>query len=117
MVDEISPDKIQLNTIVRPPSDPRALSISRNKLEEIKNIIGDKAEIISTVSLKQEGAKYNSYVVTILEMVKRRPVSVLDISNALDIFPKEAERLLKGLIIKGSVKRKEHGGEVFYLLK
>ena len=51
VIGQISPDKIQLNTVVRPPSDPMAISLDMKRLEEIKNLFGEKAEIIAHPSL------------------------------------------------------------------
>ena len=45
-IDRINPDKIQLNSPVRAASDAGISVVGRNKLEKIKEILGDKAEII-----------------------------------------------------------------------
>lgn len=46
VVDQINPDKIQLNSPVRTTAEPDILPVDKNKLEKIKEIFGDKAEII-----------------------------------------------------------------------
>jgi wyosine [tRNA(Phe)-imidazoG37] synthetase (radical SAM superfamily) len=46
VVDRINPHKIQLNSPVRMTSEPNILSVDKNKLEKIKGILGEKAEII-----------------------------------------------------------------------
>ncbi|MGE5197539.1 MAG: radical SAM protein [Deltaproteobacteria bacterium] len=45
-VDEINPDKIQLNSPVRTTSDPGVLPVDKEKLEKIREILGEKCEII-----------------------------------------------------------------------
>lgn len=117
IIDEISPDKIQLNTVVRPPSDPSARPLDMEHMENIKNIFGNKAEIITYRPLKQEGAEYESHLAAIVEMARRRPVSAVDISNVINLPLEEVESLLKGLVIKGSIERIEHSGNIFYALK
>jgi len=46
LIRRINPDKIQLNSPVRSTADKNVLPVDKNKLERIKNILGDKAEII-----------------------------------------------------------------------
>ncbi|MBN2060145.1 MAG: radical SAM protein [Deltaproteobacteria bacterium] len=117
IIDEISPEKIQLNTVVRPPSDPSARPLDREHMDRIKEIFGNKAEIITGRQLRQEGGEYESYIAAILEMARRRPVSAVDISSVINLPLEDVESLLKGLLIKGRIKSIEHSGNVFYALK
>ena len=114
VIDEISPEKIQLNTVVRPPSDPGAVSLDRGRLEEIEKIFGEKAEIIVNKPLKKRSGKHASRVATIIEMSKRRPIRLYDIANVLNISPEETESMVKELLIKGDINMQEHKGEIFY---
>jgi len=115
VIELISPDKIQLNTVVRPPADSMALSLDRQRLEDIKNFFGEKAEVIADIPPKGKEGQYDSLSTTILEMARRRPLKALDIVNVLDMPIGEVERLLKGLMIKGSLRQREHSGEVYYI--
>jgi len=45
-INRINPDKIQLNSPVRTTTEPGILPVDRNKLEQIKGILGAKCEII-----------------------------------------------------------------------
>jgi wyosine [tRNA(Phe)-imidazoG37] synthetase (radical SAM superfamily) len=46
IIKRINPDKIQLNSPVRPPAEPDVFPVDRERLEEIKEILGEKCEII-----------------------------------------------------------------------
>jgi len=46
VVEKINPDKIQLNSPVRATAEPDILPVAKNKLEKIKEILGEKCEII-----------------------------------------------------------------------
>lgn len=46
IIDKINPDKIHLNSPVRTTAEPQILPPDKNKLKQIKEILGDKAEII-----------------------------------------------------------------------
>jgi wyosine [tRNA(Phe)-imidazoG37] synthetase (radical SAM superfamily) len=117
IINDIKPDKVQLNTVVRPPSEPSAISISNEKLEEIKNYLGGNTEIIAAAPLKSRANKLDSKVDQIIEMIKRRPVTVDDISNSLNLQKVETEQFIKGLMIKGHIKEQKHGDNLFYTSK
>jgi len=46
VIDRINPDKIQINSPVRTTSDQGIFPVDKSKLKKIKDILGDKAEII-----------------------------------------------------------------------
>jgi len=60
VIDTICPDKIQINTVVRPPSDSRAKSLDRERLEEIKLLFGENAEVIAGTPFAKEGLSEQS---------------------------------------------------------
>ena len=115
VIKDIRPDRIQLNTVVRPPSDPGAISLTNEKLEEIKNFLGGNTEIIAAAPLKSRANKLDSIVDQIIEMIKRRPVTVDDISSSLNIEKVETERFIKELIIKGRIQEQRHEDDLFYI--
>ncbi len=45
-IDAINPDSVQLNSPVRSTAEPGIFSVEKNKLLEIKKILGDKCEIV-----------------------------------------------------------------------
>jgi len=113
-MEEIAPDKIQLNTVVRPPSDSRALPLDRKSMEDIKNYFGPKAEIIGHAGELRKERAYEPLSVAILEMARRRPVTALDIAKALSRSLEDVESAVKGLVIKGHLRHQEHLGETYY---
>ena len=117
IINDIQPDKVHLNTVVRPPSDPGAMSLSNEKLEEIKNFLGGRAEIIAAAPLKSRSNKPDSIGDQIIEMIKRRPVTVDDISSSLNLQKVETERFIRGLMIKGYIQEQRHGDNLFYTSK
>jgi wyosine [tRNA(Phe)-imidazoG37] synthetase (radical SAM superfamily) len=46
IIEEIKPQKIQINSPVRSTSEPNILAVDKTKLEKIKEILGEKCEII-----------------------------------------------------------------------
>jgi len=115
LIDQMSPEKIQLNTVARPPSDPRAVSLDRERLEEIKVFFGSTAEIVAEIPVTMRRGKETAPVKGLLDMVKRRPLKPVDIATALKLTLEEVEDLVKGLLIKGYIRRQEHSGNIYYL--
>ena len=114
IINEIQPDKVHLNTVVRPPSESTAISLSNKRLEEIKNFLGNNIEIIAASPLKSRANKLDSKVDQIIDMIKRRPVTVDDISNSLNLKKLETERFVKELLIKGHIQEQKHKDNLFY---
>jgi wyosine [tRNA(Phe)-imidazoG37] synthetase (radical SAM superfamily) len=114
VIEEISPDRVQLNTVVRPPADSRALSLDTVRLEEIKNFFGNGAEIIADIPPEQRRQVFESYEDTILETARRRPMRAVDLSNVLNLPLEDIEGLLEGLLGKGDLSATGHGEETYY---
>jgi wyosine [tRNA(Phe)-imidazoG37] synthetase (radical SAM superfamily) len=115
VINRINPEKIQLNTVVRPPADKRAISLDRKRLEDIKVFFGERAEIIAGVPVAAKKGKAETLIRDLLDMLKRRPLRSVDIANAMGLSPHDVEDLVKGLLIKGYISRQAHSGEIYYL--
>lgn len=111
---EIRPDRIQLNTVVRPPADPRALPIDRPRMEELKNFLGSTAEVIADPAEALRPQQIASPEEAVLEMAGRRPVRVVDMVNGLNRTVAEMDALVSRLVRKGLLVRREHQGESYY---
>jgi wyosine [tRNA(Phe)-imidazoG37] synthetase (radical SAM superfamily) len=109
---KIQPDRVQLNTPVRPPAEDFAFPLTLPQLEEIRERLGEKAEIISEFAAPL-GEKLNSVKDTeILNLIKRRPCTAEDISKALGLHLNEVVKFLEKLLKEGGVHYRmyEHRG-------
>ena len=112
IIEKIQPDRVQLNTPVRPPAEDFAFPLTLGQLEEIRERLGDKAEIISEFGAPL-GEEFNSVKDTeILNLIKRRPCTAEDISKALGLHLNEVVKYLEKLIKEGVVHYRmyEHHG-------
>ena len=112
VIERIEPDRIQLNTPVRPPAEDFAFPLTLAQLEEIREVLGDKAEIIPEFTAPL-GEEFNSVKDTeILNLIKRRPCTTEDISKALGLHLNEVVKCLEKLLQEGAVhyRRYEHRG-------
>jgi wyosine [tRNA(Phe)-imidazoG37] synthetase (radical SAM superfamily) len=112
VIERIQPDRIQLNTPVRPPAEEYAYPLTISQLEETRKKLGDKGEIISEFAAPA-GEKFNSVKdLEILNLIKRRPCTAEDISKALELHLNEVVKYLEKLIKEGVVHYRmyEHRG-------
>lgn len=114
MLEEISPERIYLNTVVRPPADSSALPLDRPRMEEIKSFLGPRAEVIAESRHAGGPRRCDSSRAAILEMARRRPVRVGDVANGLSRTREEAQTVLEALVREGSLRSGEHQGESYY---
>ncbi|MBW1721442.1 MAG: radical SAM protein [Deltaproteobacteria bacterium] len=115
VIDGLSPDRIQLNTVARPPADAGALPLDMPRLEKIKSFLGERSEIIADVSFAKGHDRRYRLAADVLEMALRRPVRAEDVARTQGIRAQEAESILEGLVHKGRLSRENHGGDVFYV--
>jgi wyosine [tRNA(Phe)-imidazoG37] synthetase (radical SAM superfamily) len=111
---EIAPDRVQLNTVVRPPANAKAIPLDRKKLEYIKEVFGARAEIIATASIREKQHFRGTLAAAVLEMARRRPVTAEDVAGALDAPLFEVDKTVKALVQKGELRQQTHLGEDYY---
>ena len=110
----IRPDKVQLNTVVRPPAEISARALTLEELEKIKSFLGPKAEIIADFRLRDQVASGGDTGEAILSTVKRRPMTAQDISQSLGKPLEEVCAHIVRLVRQSRLKDKIHAGSVYY---
>jgi len=113
-VSEIQPDRVHLNTVIRPPSELFAKPLSREEMAAVKIILGEDCEIVAEFHGQSTGGADNVED-AIVEMAERRPLTILDIANVLGISETNAEQMIRGLREKSRIEEKQHHGETYYL--
>jgi wyosine [tRNA(Phe)-imidazoG37] synthetase (radical SAM superfamily) len=114
IIEKIQPDRVQLNTPVRPPAEEFAYPLTTTQLEEIRKKLGDKAEIISEFAAPL-GEEFNSVKDTeILNLIKRRPCTTEDISKALGLRIDEVVKHLDHLTKTGTIRYRMYEHRCYY---
>ena len=85
---QIHPNKVQINTSVRPVVHPEAARVEPEQLEQIAHILGDNTEVIADYSKQVTVNGRTADMNVILETLRRRPCSLEDLSAGLGL-PKE----------------------------
>jgi wyosine [tRNA(Phe)-imidazoG37] synthetase (radical SAM superfamily) len=125
-IELIRPDKVQLNTAVRPTAEPGVKRLDARKLQAIAEQLGEKCEVVADFSLQRctghiEGEDVlgthfarGRKMGTLLSMLKRRPGSLSDICSALGIGRSEASKYLSYFQQQGVIDSEEKDGIVFF---
>ena len=85
--------------------------------ENLKNIadkLGNNAEVVASFSPSQRGEKIKITADTVLSMLKRRPCSLDDICQSLDIHPNEALKYIGYFQQSQQIESEEKNGTIFY---
>ena len=111
----IQPDKIQLNTVVRPGALAEAKAVTETFLEQLLPRFNPAAEIIAPFNNHGTNqAVIEKTKETILATLKRRPCTVEDLKNALGLKKVEVIKILDLLLEKDEIKTQEHGGKHYF---
>jgi wyosine [tRNA(Phe)-imidazoG37] synthetase (radical SAM superfamily) len=121
-IDRIRPDKIQLNTAVRPTAEPGIKSLDAEKLQAIAEELGEKCEVIADFSppplcfakRSSGGGHIEGKAEDVLSMLKRRPCSLSDISSALGISRNEALKYITHFQQQGVLDSRKKDGVIFF---
>ncbi len=116
-IETIELDKIQLNTVVRPPAEEFAQPVNLENLKKIKRTLGEKCEIIAGFERPNQEFYSEDIQKGILTMVKRRPVTLLDISRSSGIHQNEAIKYLNILEKEDQISTKVYREKRYYYKK
>lgn len=110
----IHPDRVQLNTVVRPPAEGFARAMTQERMEEIREIFGPEAEIIADFSDDPRLSGLEAVGAAIVDLVKRRPVTLTDLANSLGLHRNEVIKHLDLLRKDDKIRVVFHKGRKYY---
>ena len=116
-IDRIRPDRIHLNTVVRPPSEKWAIPLNQKEMEEMRVFFGEKASIISEFDRHPPAVEERDIKEGILRILKRRPLSLTDLSKGMGIRENEIEKYIQPLVSEGKIHARIFGDSTYYEIK
>ncbi len=116
-IEWINPDRVQLNTVIRPPAEDFAQPLTISQLEKVQNILGNNAEIIPKFSEIEEFPLAIPRDEEILEMLKRRPCTAEEISLALGYNLEAVYQCLNRLRKEQIIHHRVFLGQCYYEIK
>jgi wyosine [tRNA(Phe)-imidazoG37] synthetase (radical SAM superfamily) len=113
-IERIRPDKVQLNTAVRPTADADIKAVDAKKLQAISAQIGPKCEVVADFLPHKYGKDTVNKAQDVLSMLKRRPCSLNDICSGLGIDQREAMKYISYYKQEGLLDCEQRGGTIFF---
>jgi len=116
-VERIAPDRIHLNTVIRPPSEKWAVPLNQEEMETMRAFFGERASIISEFDRHPPAVTERDIREEILKILKRRPLSLKDLSKGMGIREDEIEEYIQPLVSEGRIHARRFGDSIYYEIK
>ena len=113
MIKRIKPDKVQLNTAVRPTAHKQIQPVSPEKMDQIARQLECGAEVIADYKQNKSGLS-TCTPASILEMLNRRPCSIEDLCAGLGADKDLVRQTLDKLIHLGQITSEKRDSKIFF---
>jgi len=113
LVKAVEPNKVQLNTAVRPPCEEYAYAVPEDQMGALARLFDPPAEVIAEYS-SDASAKVQANESDILGMLKRRPCTLDQICRVFGLHKNEASKYLGKLTRTGQARERRKAGEVYF---
>lgn len=115
IVSSIGAERVQLNTVTRPPSEESTGRLQDRELARICKLFGPACEIICSFEKTAEIPSQAEWTDIILETLKRRPLNLEDIVNTTNLSHFQAKGRLRDMEEQGLIKSYLFEGNTFYV--
>jgi wyosine [tRNA(Phe)-imidazoG37] synthetase (radical SAM superfamily) len=119
-IKDLEINKIELNTVIRPPNDPQAKPLTKEELFRIKKLFHPdlKVKIISDFTKHYEEKIFRRDLEQrIIDLIKRRPCRKEEMAVSLGVHLNELLKYLNLLVQKKKIKKsKKTSQKDFYIL-
>ncbi len=115
-IKKISPDRVQVNTVTRPPAESSALPVPKDQLEKLALKLDKKAEVIADYQQIHAQNAFAAKRDDVLELLRRRPCSIEDIAQGLGLHRNEVVKYVEDLSQQGEIHAELQNNKLFYTL-
>jgi wyosine [tRNA(Phe)-imidazoG37] synthetase (radical SAM superfamily) len=117
IIDRIMPDKVQLNTVTRPPLEEEAREVGSLELATIAQAMGKHCEVIGTFEKRVGHQDEKGWRESLLAVLRRRSLSFDDIIRTTGVSVLQAKRRLNRMEREGSIKAIPFNDCLFYVVQ
>lgn len=111
----IEPDRIQLNTAVRPTAEEYALRVPQESLESFCPILGSNAEVIASFSAPRTHKRFETDLAQVMTLLSRRPCTVDDLAQGLQIHRNEAIKYVQQLLQQDLIEKVPRDDATYFI--
>jgi wyosine [tRNA(Phe)-imidazoG37] synthetase (radical SAM superfamily) len=113
-VERIKPDRVQLNTVTRPPAERYAAAVERHRLGDLAGLFTPRAEVIADYHGIHQQPRFAATRDNVLQMLERRPCSLDDIAEGLGIHRNEAVKYVEELLSRQDIEAVRSPQRIYY---
>ena len=113
-VKQIRPDRVQLNTVTRPPAEEFAVMVKQQRLYELAEMFTPRAEVIADFRGVHQRQEFAAGRASILALLQRRPCSIEDIASGLGMHRNEVVKYVEELSAQGAINHTLTAGKLYY---
>jgi len=110
----VKPDRIQLNTVTRPPAEEFAMAVERARLEELSRCFSPEAEVIADFREVHQQRDFSATREAVMSLLERRPCSLDDIASGLGIHRNEAVKHIEELLGENRIEGVRSLSSLYY---
>ncbi len=114
-LDRIQPDRVQLNTAVRPTAEEYALRVPQERLHLLCPMLGTNTEVIASFAAPNTHKRFETDMAEILTLLSRRPCTVDDLADGLQIHRNEALKCVQQLLQGNLIEEIRRDNATYYL--
>ena len=113
-IERINPQKIHINTAVRPAAEAYARQVSPEKMAGFCKVLGEKAEVITPYKDLEKHKTSVDVEKNLLNLLARRPCTLDDISSGLSVHKNEILKYIGALVKNHTIEMVKRGSVVYY---
>ena len=113
-INSICPDKVQVNTVTRPPAEGFAEPVPLKELQTITEKLYENAEVIPDYGGVHKQRDFSARREDVLTLLQRRPCSVEDIAAGLGFHRNEIVKYIEELFSEDKIEAKPQNQQLYY---
>jgi wyosine [tRNA(Phe)-imidazoG37] synthetase (radical SAM superfamily) len=113
-INSICPDKVQVNTVTRPPAEDFAERVPEKQLKTLATQLYRNVEVIADYSNVHKQQDFSAQRKDVLTLLERRPCSIEDIAAGLGLHRNEVVKYIEELSSEGKIEAKRQNRQIYY---
>lgn len=110
----IKPDRVQLNTAIRPPAEDYAAAVQWSDMDQLAEMFNPTAEVIADFRGVHQDREFAAGRQGVMDLLLRRPCSIEDIADGLGMRRNEVVKHVEELTDQESLEQLLVNGKVYY---
>ena len=113
-IERIRPDRIHLNTAVRPTAESAALALSADEMARLCEMFGPTASVAAGFEGVHHEQDFTATRGSVFAMLQRRPCTLADVADGLGIHRNEAVKHVTELLAEHKITAERRGPDTYY---